>query len=91
MKEVGIAGLSISNWTPTNDDMQLPELRHNLRLVQDSTKSDVDALAREGKNVAEKRKWAVREEHLARKRVEDAENRTSAFWRALVKRIKLTL
>lgn len=71
--------------------MQLPELRHNLRLVQDSTKSDVDALAREGKNVAEKRKWAVREEHLARKRVEDAENRTSAFWRALVKRIKLTL
>lgn len=44
----------------------------------DATKSDVDALAREGKNVVEKRKWAVREEHLARKRVEDAENRKSA-------------
>lgn len=44
----------------------------------DVTKGDVDALAREGKNVVEKRKWAVREEHLARKRIEDAENRTFA-------------
>jgi tuftelin-interacting protein 11 len=83
MKEVqSLAGLSLSNWTPTSDNMQLPELRHNLRLVMDATKADVDALAREGKTVVEKRKWAVREEHLARKRVEEAENRESStpFW-----------
>jgi tuftelin-interacting protein 11 len=47
--------------------------------VMDATKSDVNALAREGKTVLEKRKWAVREEHLARKRVEEAEARKSGY------------
>lgn len=52
--------------------MQLPELRHNLRLVVDVTKGDVDALAREGKTVLERRKWAVREEQLAQERMDAA-------------------
>lgn len=81
LKEVqSLAGLSLSNWTPTGDDMQLPELRHNLRLVMDVSKGDVDALAREGKTVVEKRKWAVREEQLAQKRVDDATNRELCWY-----------
>jgi tuftelin-interacting protein 11 len=59
--------------------MRLPELRHNLRLVVDVSKGDVDALAREGKSVNERRRWTLREEELSRKKVDNAEKRESDF------------
>lgn len=47
---------------PTNDARRLPELRYNLTIISDSTKSDLDNLAREAKNVRERRAWLVNEE-----------------------------
>ena len=76
MKEVqNLSALSLNSWTPSSDATQLPELRHNLRLVVDEAKMDVDALAREGRAVGEKRRWALREEQLARKRIDDTTRR----------------
>lgn len=76
LKEVqSLSNLSLSSWTPTGDATQLPELRHNLRLIVDIAKGDVDALAREGKSVDERRKWAVREEKLARQQIDETERR----------------
>jgi tuftelin-interacting protein 11 len=70
-----MSNLSLSSWTPTSDATQLPELRHNLRLIVDIAKGDVEALAREGKSVNERRKWAVREEQLARQKIDETEKR----------------
>jgi tuftelin-interacting protein 11 len=76
LKEVhSMSNLSLSSWTPTSDATQLPELRHNLRLIVDIAKGDVEALAREGKSVNERRKWAVREEQLARQKIDETEKR----------------
>jgi len=76
LKEVhSMSNLSLSSWTPTSDATQLPELRHNLRLIVDIAKGDVEALAREGKSVNERRKWAVREEQLARAKIDETEKR----------------
>lgn len=68
-----MSALSLSSWTPTSDTTQLPELRHNLRLIGDIAKGDVDALAREGKSVHERRRWALREEQIARNKIEEME------------------
>ena len=70
-----LAALDLSGWTPTGDNAQLPELRHNLRLVLDVAKADVEALAREGRSVNEKRRWAVREEQVARAEMEAGSKR----------------
>ena len=73
MKEVSsLSALSLSSWIPSSDTMQLPELRHNLRLVADGAKGDVEGLAREGRRVNERRRLSIREEQIARKKVEDA-------------------
>ncbi|EIW66866.1 hypothetical protein TREMEDRAFT_69868 [Tremella mesenterica DSM 1558] len=74
MKEVSsMSALSLSSWTPTSDSTQLPELRHNLRLILDVGKDDVTAAAREGKMINERRAWSLKEEERARRRVEEAD------------------
>jgi tuftelin-interacting protein 11 len=78
MREVeSLSALDLSGWTPTGENAQLPELRHNLRLIVDVAKADVDALAREGRAVNEKRRWAVREEQVARAKMEEGNKRES--------------
>lgn len=67
-----LSELSISGWTPTADTGQLPELRHNLRLILDITKGDVGNLVKEGKSVNERRQWTTREEERSRARQDDA-------------------
>lgn len=61
-----LSELSISGWTPTSDTGQLPELRHNLRLILDISKGDVGNLVKEGKSVNERRRWTTREEERSR-------------------------
>ena len=67
LKQVdSLASLSLSEraqseWTPTGDKTQLPELRHNLQLIFSSTKADVEALVKEGQAVRMRREWARRE------------------------------
>lgn len=76
MREVeSLSALDLSGWTPTGDNAQLPELRHNLRLVVDVTKGDVEALVKEGRSVNEKKRWATREEQVARAKLEDGAKR----------------
>ena len=76
LKEVSsLSALSLSSWTPTGEAMQLPELRHNLRLIVDVAKGDVDALAKEGRSVNEKRRWAAREEEMAKQKVDEVTKR----------------
>ncbi|WWD21052.1 hypothetical protein CI109_105533 [Kwoniella shandongensis] len=78
LKEVqSLSALSLSTWTPTSDATRLPELRHNLRLIVDVAKGDVEGLAREGKSVNERRRWALREEQISRQKVEQTERRIS--------------
>ncbi|ORY26267.1 GC-rich sequence DNA-binding factor-like protein-domain-containing protein [Naematelia encephala] len=76
LKEVqSLSSLSLSTWTPTSDKLQLPELRHNLRLIVDVSKGDVDALVKEGRTVTERRRWALREEQIAQNKIVDTERR----------------
>ncbi|KAK6904434.1 hypothetical protein I204_06962 [Kwoniella mangroviensis CBS 8886] len=76
LKEVqSLSSLSLSTWTPSSDNMKLPELRHNLRLIVDVAKGDVEGLIREGKSVNERRRWALREEQVSRAKGEDTDKR----------------
>ncbi|KLT39752.1 TFP11-domain-containing protein [Cutaneotrichosporon oleaginosum] len=67
-----IADLSISGWTPSLDATQLPELRHNLRLVVDVTRGEVNSLVKEGKAVNERRRWTTRDEERSRQKADES-------------------
>jgi len=60
---------SSSPWGATNDPERLPELRHNLRLIVDLAKGDLDGLAREGKSLEERKKWVHGEDQRLRKKI----------------------
>lgn len=66
-----IADLSLASWTPTTEPMRLPELRHNLRLINEACKSDLDGLAREAKALGERKKWIHEEDLRLRKKVDE--------------------
>lgn len=67
-----ISELSLSGWTPSTDATQLPELRHNLHLVVDVTRSEVNNLVKEGKGVNERRRWTMRDEERSRQRADES-------------------
>lgn len=55
--------------------MRLPEVRHNLRLLVDVTKGDLDGIAKEGNALEQRKKWARDEDARLRKIVtEEAES-----------------
>lgn len=61
--------LSMNVTAPTEEDKRsLPELRHNLRLLCDTSKAEVQGLAREGKALQERKKWAAEEAVRAKQR-----------------------
>ncbi|EIN09573.1 TFP11-domain-containing protein [Punctularia strigosozonata HHB-11173 SS5] len=66
-----LADVSRSSWTPSTDPTRLPELRHNLRLIVESAKGDLDGLAREAKALEERKKWVRAEEARLAKKVQD--------------------
>ena len=51
--------------------MRLPEIRHNLRLITESCKGDLDGLAREARALEERKRWVQQEDERLRKRVEE--------------------
>lgn len=59
--------VSASPWGATNDPIRLPELRHNLRIIVESSKTELDGLAREAKALQERRKWVQDEDARLRK------------------------
>ncbi|TFY68825.1 hypothetical protein EVJ58_g784 [Rhodofomes roseus] len=72
MREVSsLADVSMASWTPTADPMRLPEVRHNLRLITEACKGDLDGLAREAKALEERKKWVQAEDARLRKKVEE--------------------
>ena len=71
-----LADVSMASWTPTTDPMRLPEIRHNLRLITETCKGDLDGLAKEARTIQERRKWVQQEDERLRKRVDDEAERT---------------
>lgn len=67
----------MSSWTPSTDPTRIPEVRHNIRLVFEASKADLDGLAREAKALEERRKWARNEEARLSKKVQDEAERMS--------------
>ncbi|KAK0446791.1 GC-rich sequence DNA-binding factor-like protein-domain-containing protein [Armillaria borealis] len=60
-----LADISLNTWSPSNDPTRIPEVRHNIRLIADACKTDLDGLAREAKSLDDKKKWVVKEDALA--------------------------
>ncbi|PCH36375.1 TFP11-domain-containing protein [Wolfiporia cocos MD-104 SS10] len=72
LREVSsLADISTASWTPTTDPMRLPEVRHNLRLITESCKGDLDGLAREARALEERQKFIRQEDARLRKKVEE--------------------
>lgn len=46
-------------------------MRHNLRLIADACKVDLDGLAREAKALEDRKKWVASEDPRLRRKVED--------------------
>lgn len=82
-----LSELSLSGWTPTSDTTKLPELRHNLRLILDVAKGDVNNLVKEGKSINERRQWSTRDEERANKKSESSIKDITRFeqLRAIIK------
>ncbi|KAL0571701.1 hypothetical protein V5O48_010262 [Marasmius crinis-equi] len=71
-KEVSsLAEVSLNNWTPSIDPTRIPEVRHNIRLIAETCKSDLDGLAREAKSLEERKKFVAQEDLRLRKKVDE--------------------
>lgn len=55
--------------------MRLPELRHNLRLITEACKNDLDGLAKEAREIEQRKKWVRDEDRRLRKQLEDEAER----------------
>ncbi|KAG6897813.1 hypothetical protein C0992_010617 [Termitomyces sp. T32_za158] len=64
-----LAEVSLSTWSPSNDPTRIPEVRHNIRLIADACKSDLDGLAREARALDQRKKFAIEEDTRLRKKV----------------------
>lgn len=70
-----LADISLIAWSPSNDPTRIPEVRHNVRLIADACKSDLDGLAREAKTLQERNKFVTVEDLRLRKKVDDEAQR----------------
>ncbi|QRV88943.1 Tuftelin-interacting protein 11 [Ceratobasidium sp. AG-Ba] len=69
-REVGSI-TDISGWAPTADTTRLVEIRHNIRMIVDLAKGELDGLAREARALNERKKWVENEERRLRTKVND--------------------
>lgn len=70
-REVGsLSEVSLNPWGATNDPTRIPEVRHNVRLIADACKSEVDGLAREAKALQERKIFVTAEDARLRKQLE---------------------
>lgn len=74
-----LADISLNAWSPSNDPTRIPEVRHNVRLIADACKSDLDGLAREAKSLQERNKFTAVEDIRLRKKVDDEAQRILFF------------
>ncbi|KAI5119134.1 hypothetical protein M0805_005740 [Coniferiporia weirii] len=66
-----IADVSLASWTPSTDPMRIPEVRHNLRLIADACKVDLEGLAREAKALEDRKKWIQSEDPRLRRKIDN--------------------
>ena len=59
--------MSRASWIPSAEAERIPEVRHNLRLLLNSAKSELDGYAREAKALEERKKWVRNEDIRLRK------------------------
>ena len=71
-----MAKVARASWTPSTDAMRLPEIRHNLRLITESCRTDLDGLAKEARALEERKKWIRAEDARLRKQVDEEAERT---------------
>jgi hypothetical protein len=69
--------VSTASWIPSQEAERLPEIRHNLRLLVSSAKSDLDGLAREARILKQRKKW-VRDEDVRLKKIVETEARCAS-------------
>jgi tuftelin-interacting protein 11 len=74
-----LAEVSLSSWTPSSDSTRIPEVRHNLRLIVESSKNDLNGLAREARTLEERKKWIRQEDVRLRKKLEEEAERGFSF------------
>lgn len=65
----------MSSWTPSTDPTRIPEVRHNLRLILESSKSELDGLAREAKALEDRKKAIALEQARLSKKVQEEAQR----------------
>ncbi|KAG5647479.1 hypothetical protein DXG03_009414 [Asterophora parasitica] len=66
-----LADVSLNAWSPSNDPTRIPEVRHNIKLIAEACKSDLDGLSREAKALEQRKKYAAEEDARLRKKVAD--------------------
>ncbi|KAJ8514652.1 hypothetical protein ONZ45_g7826 [Pleurotus djamor] len=66
-----LADVSMNTWTPTGEATRIPEVRHNVRLIAEACKSDLDGLAREARALNERKQRTITEDARLRKKVAD--------------------
>ncbi|KAF9240731.1 TFP11-domain-containing protein [Melanogaster broomeanus] len=66
-----LAEISLASWTPSTDLTRIPEVRHNLRLIAEACKTDLDGLAREAKALEDRKRFITQEDVRLRKKVAD--------------------
>ncbi|KAF8523620.1 GC-rich sequence DNA-binding factor-like protein-domain-containing protein [Gautieria morchelliformis] len=72
MREISsISEIVSTSWTPSTDAMRIPEVRHNLRLIVDVAKGDLDGLAREAKALQARRNWVRDEDARLRRTIQE--------------------
>ncbi|KAG9312994.1 Tuftelin interacting protein N terminal-domain-containing protein [Chiua virens] len=64
-----LAEISTASWTPSTDPTRLPEVRHNLRLITNACKTDLDGLAREAKALEDRKRFIAEEGARLQKKV----------------------
>ena len=70
-----MANVAKASWTPSTDPMRLPEIRHSLRLITESCRTDLDGLAKEARALEERKKWIRAEDARLRKQVDEEAER----------------
>ncbi|KAF8074956.1 GC-rich sequence DNA-binding factor-like protein-domain-containing protein [Lyophyllum atratum] len=66
-----LADVSLTPWSTLTDPTRIPEVRHNIRLIADACKTDLDGLAREAKALEQRKQFAAQEDARLRKKVAD--------------------
>ena len=80
LREVSsLADVATASWTPSTDPMRIPEARHNLRLITEDCRVQLEGLAREARSLADRKKYIESEDLRLRKKVEQEADREYLF------------